>query len=61
MHNFGGKSEQLLTRAREQIADLCNVKPAEIYFTSGGTEANNLAIKGAAMMHKARETILYQQ
>ncbi|MBS4208746.1 cysteine desulfurase family protein [Bacillus sp. FJAT-50079] len=54
LHNFGGKSEQLLTRAREQIANLCNAKPAEIYFTSGGTEANNMAIKGAAMMHKGR-------
>ncbi|MEK3890382.1 cysteine desulfurase family protein [Bacillus sp. FSL K6-3431] len=54
LHNFGGKSEQLLTRAREQIANLCDVKPAEIYFTSGGTEGNNLAIKGAAFMHRGR-------
>lgn len=54
LHNFGGKSEQLLTRAREQIADLCGVRPSEIYFTSGGTEGNNMAIKGAAMMHRNR-------
>lgn len=54
LHNFGGKSEQLITRAREQIANLCGVKPTEIYFTSGGTEGNNMAIKGAAMMHRNR-------
>ncbi|WP_062104246.1 cysteine desulfurase family protein [Bacillus niameyensis] len=54
LHNFGGKAEQLITKAREQIAELAGVKPAEIIFTSGGTEGNNLAIKGAAFQYKGR-------
>lgn len=54
LHNFGGKAEQLITRAREQVANICGVKPTEIYFTSGGTEGNNMAIKGGAMMHRNR-------
>lgn len=52
LHRFGVQAEKLLTQAREQIAMLLVVKPSEIYFTSGGTEGNNIAIKGAAFMHK---------
>lgn len=54
IHKLGGKSEQLLSKARLQIADLLSVQPSEIIFTSGGTEGNNLAIKGTAMMHRSR-------
>lgn len=52
LHGFGGKAEKLLTQAREQVATLLDVKSNEIYFTSGGTESNNLAIKGAALVNK---------
>lgn len=52
LHGFGGKAEKLLTQAREQVATLLEVKSNEIYFTSGGTESNNLAIKGAALVNK---------
>ena len=52
LHNFGGKAEQLLRQARSQVAQLLLVKPNEIVFTSGGTEGNNLAIKGASAAHK---------
>ena len=48
LHGLGAQSEKLLSAARKQIADLLNVKSSEIYFTSGGTEGNNLAVKGAA-------------
>ncbi|WP_428911308.1 cysteine desulfurase family protein [Niallia sp. Krafla_26] len=48
LHNFGGKAEQLLRQARQQVANILSVKPNELIFTSGGTEGNNLAIKGAA-------------
>jgi cysteine desulfurase len=54
LHGFGGLAEKLLTQAREQVAKLLEVKPSEIYFTSGGTEGNNLAIKGAASINKNR-------
>jgi len=54
IHKLGGKSERLLSKARIQIADLLLVQPSEIIFTSGGTEGNNLAIKGTAMMHRSR-------
>lgn len=54
LHSFGGQAEKLLSQAREQVADLLKVKPNEIYFTSGGTESNNLAIKGAALANRKR-------
>jgi cysteine desulfurase len=54
LHGIGGQAEKLLSQSREQIAKLLAVKPTEIFFTSGGTESNNMAIKGAAMLHKNR-------
>jgi cysteine desulfurase len=47
-HSYGSKPRQAVTRARQQIASLLNCKPEESIFTSGGTESNNFAIKGAA-------------
>ena len=52
LHGLGGQAEKLLSQARDQIAKLLTVKPTEIYFTSGGTESNNLAIKGTALFAK---------
>ncbi|MFC4182816.1 cysteine desulfurase family protein [Saccharococcus thermophilus] len=54
LHELGMKSERLLTQAREQIAAALEVKPSEIIFTSGGTEANNFAIKGVAFQYRHR-------
>lgn len=53
LHNWGGKAERLLAHAREQIAHIAGVKQSEIYFTSGGTEGNNLAIKGTAFRNRS--------
>lgn len=54
LHGFGGQAEKLLSQARTQSAKLLSVKNNEIIFTSGGTEGNNLAIKGAAYYYKNR-------
>lgn len=54
LHAMGGHAEKLLFQARKQIAGILNVKHSEVIFTSGGTESNNLAIKGAALQHKNR-------
>lgn len=54
IHPFGGQGEKLLDKARNQAADLLEVLPKEVIFTSGGTEGNNLAIKGVALQNYAR-------
>ncbi|MGG2064041.1 cysteine desulfurase family protein [Bacillus sp. S14(2024)] len=54
IHSLGGESERLLTQSRAIAAQLLRVKPSEIIFTSGGTEGNNLAIKGIAMRNRSR-------
>ncbi|WP_342433946.1 cysteine desulfurase family protein [Neobacillus sp. FSL H8-0543] len=54
LHGLGVQAEKLLTQARTQVANLLAVKPSEIYFTSGGTESNNLALKGTAISYKSR-------
>lgn len=46
LHWAGKPVKELLNRAREQVADLIDCSPSEIIFTSGGSEANNLALKG---------------
>lgn len=46
MHSFGGQVARHLSRAREHVAALLGADPSEIVFTSGGSESDNLAIKG---------------
>ena len=50
MHHMGLTAEKEMSAAREAIARALNAKPAEIHFTAGGTEANNLAILGGAKL-----------
>jgi cysteine desulfurase len=50
-HIYGWKSEEAVENARRDVADLINADPREIVWTSGATESNNLAIKGAAKFY----------
>ena len=49
LHQLGVDAYQVLIKARAQVASLLSVLPEEIFFTSGGTESNNWAIKGTAL------------
>ncbi len=53
-HVFGWEAERAVETAREQVAALVNADPKEIIWTSGATESNNLAIKGAAHFYKGK-------
>jgi len=51
-HRLGQNARQRIEQARSQVAELIGADPREILFTSGATEANNLALKGLAARHK---------
>ncbi len=53
-HEFGWKAEKLIHEAREQVAELVGADPREIVWTSGATESDNLAIKGAAHFYSKK-------
>jgi cysteine desulfurase len=53
-HAFGWKAEEAVEEARAHVAALINADPKEIVWTSGATEGNNLAIKGAANFYKTK-------
>jgi len=53
IHRYGQDARAAVEEARARVAGLVNARPGEIYFTSGGTESDNLAIKGTAYARKA--------
>ncbi|MBN4668009.1 IscS subfamily cysteine desulfurase [Pandoraea nosoerga] len=53
-HSFGWAAEQAVEEAREEVAKLVNADPREIVWTSGATESNNLALKGAAHFYDGK-------
>ena len=60
-HAFGWKAEEAVEEARGHVAALIGADPKEIVWTSGATEGNNLAIKGAALFNKSRGKHLITQ
>ena len=54
-HQYGWVSEDGVEKARKQIADLIGASPKEIFFTSGATESNNIALKGVAEYQKEKK------
>ncbi|MCL1944403.1 MAG: cysteine desulfurase [Firmicutes bacterium] len=57
-HSFGQEAEIVVDASRRKVADIFGVKPNEIYFTSGGTEADNWAIKGLGKSNKGRTEVI---
>ena len=53
-HLYGWSAEKAVEEARAQVAALVNADPREIIWTSGATEGNNLALKGAAQFYKTK-------
>lgn len=53
-HKFGWKAEEAVEEARSHVANLVGCDPREIVWTSGATEANNLAIKGIANFYQSK-------
>src|ERR1019366_5947273 len=57
IHSFGREAKALVERARKTIAGYLNVSPSEIFFTSGGTEADNMAIRCSVDEYKIKHII----
>ena len=55
LHTSGRQARRTVEEAREQLADALGARPSEVIFTSGGTEADNLAVKGIFLARKAAE------
>ncbi|MEZ5187039.1 MAG: cysteine desulfurase family protein [Candidatus Nanopelagicales bacterium] len=58
LHSAGRQARRVVEESREQIAALVGAKPADIIFTSGGTEADNLAVKGIARSSAKRRVLV---
>ena len=58
LHQLGLRAEETLDEAREKVAGLIGAKPAEVFFTSGATESNNIALEGLRRLHPKKKHVL---
>ena len=58
LHHFGQQAKQAVDHARLQVAQLLHAPPSQIIFTSGGTEANNMAIRGVATRSRGKKQLI---
>jgi cysteine desulfurase len=58
IHRFGGHVKRYVENAREQVASLIGASPDEIFFTSCGSESDNMALKGFAEIHGSKTTLI---
>lgn len=58
IHRFGGSIRKYVDTAREQVAALLNANPSEIFFTSCGSESNNMAIQGFCRQHAGKAQLI---
>lgn len=56
LHNAGRRARRVVEESREQVAEVFGARPSEVIFTSGGTEADNLAVKGLFWARKASDS-----
>ena len=54
-HSFGWKAEEVIENARNEVAKVINADSREVFFTSGATESNNIAIKGVAKFYESQK------
>lgn len=57
-HDYGTRARKAVNAAREQVGGLVNVQPSQVVFVSGGTEANNLFVRGAAAYMKPTQLVV---
>src|SRR6201984_3387582 len=55
LHNAGRRARRVVEESREQVAEVFGARPSEVVFTSGGTEADNLAVKGLFWARRAAD------
>src|SRR5271165_5902120 len=60
LHNAGRRARRVVEESRELIADAYGARPSEVVFTSGGTEADNLAVKGLYWARRAADPARYR-
>lgn len=61
IYDFAGKSKEAITKGREQIAEVLGAKKEEIYFTAGGSESDNWALKATLRHTRIKVTTSSQQ